>query len=222
MAKKSGGVLKRPRRTHFLKNAALGAQFKRTLARQLWDLRIPQGAPVRVWVIDEHRYGLISHQRQCWGLRRVRPHAPYRTRYEWGYVATALEVEGADEGLCVFLPVVSHEASACFLREISQMDPASVHVIIQDQAGFHLKEGAAELPPNVRMLNLPPYSPELNPVEHVGSLLRAATGNRVFASLEEMEAAIETELRPLWTEPARVRALIGQGWMRTQVNAISN
>lgn len=200
----------------------MGAEFKRTLARQLWHLRVPKDKPVRVWVIDEHRYGLISHQRQCWGLRRVRPHAPYRTRYQWGYVATALEVEGSEEGLCVFLPVVSHEASACFLREISLMDPSSVHVIIQDQAGFHFKDGAAALPPNMRIINLPPYSPELNPVEHVGSLLRAATGNTVFATLDKMEARIEDELRPLWTESARVRALIGNGWLRTQVNAISD
>ncbi|MEI6534851.1 MAG: hypothetical protein WCN98_05885 [Verrucomicrobiaceae bacterium] len=65
--------------------------FKNSLARRLWQLRLPAGRPVRVWAIDEHRYGLISHERRCWVLRRVRPHAPYRTRYEWGYVASALE-----------------------------------------------------------------------------------------------------------------------------------
>ncbi len=196
--------------------------FKSRLARRLWHLRLPAGSPVRVWAMDEHRYGLISHQRRCWGLKRVRPHAPYRTRYEWGYVASALEIAGRDEALCVFLPGVSQEASASFLRELAASDTESVHVIIQDQAGFHLKEGDARLPENVRVLPLPPYSPELNPVERIGDLIRDATGNRVFATLRQMEDAIEAELRPLWENPGRVRTLVGRGWILSQTNASSN
>jgi hypothetical protein len=222
LAKKSGGVLKVPRRTHTRKDAAAAEKFRRTLARQLWCLELPRERAVRVWVIDEHRYGLISHQRRCWGMKRVRPRAPYRTRYEWGYVATALEVAGRDEGLCVFFPTVSLEVSARFLEQLVASDPEATHVVIQDQAGFHLKPGAPELPPQVVLLPLPPYSPELNPVEQVGLLLRAATANRAFADLEAMEAAIATELRPLWTEPERVRQLVGAGWLHTQVNAFSN
>jgi hypothetical protein len=211
-----------PRRTHALKNAAASAVFRATLARELWALDVPREKPVRVWAIDEHRYGLISHQRRCWGMRRVRPHARYRTKYEWGYVATALEVGGRGEGLCVFFPTVNQEVSTRFLEQISQSDPHSVHVILQDRAGFHLRAGAVELPANVRLLPLPAYSPELNPVERVGGLIRTATANRVFRDLETMEAAMVNTLRPLWTDPARVRSLIGEGWLLTQVNAFSN
>ena len=172
--------------------------------------------------MDEHRYGLISHQRRCWAMRRVRPHAPYRTRYQWGYVATALEVEGNDEGLCVFLSCVNLDVSACFLQHLASTDPEALHVVIADQAGFHLKAGDPRLPPNVQVMPLPPYSPELNSVEHVGSFIRAATANRVFDSLSAIEEAIEDRLRPLWTQPERVRSLIGDGWLRSQVNASSN
>lgn len=52
--------------------------------------------------------------------------------------------------------------------------------------------------------------------------MKAVTGNLVFGSLGAREAAIETELRPLWTEPARVRQLVGHGWIRSQVNASSS
>lgn len=195
--------------------------FKTSLARRLCQLQLPAGRRVRVWVQDEHRYGLISHQRRCWGLRRVRPHALYRTRYEWGYAASALEVEGGDEALCVFLPCVSKEASACFLQQLAATDPEAVHVVIQDQAGFHLKAGEQGVPENIRLLPLPPYSPELNPAERVGDLIKDATGNRVFADLHKMESAIEAELAPLWSTPQRVRSLVGDGWIRSQVNAFS-
>lgn len=99
------------------------------------------------------------HLRQCWGMRRVRPHAPYRTKYEWGYVATALEIAGQHEAVCVFFPGVSHEISTLFLEQISATDPAACHIVIQDRAGFHLAAGAPELPANVTLLPLPAYSP---------------------------------------------------------------
>ncbi len=56
----------------------------------------------------------------------------------------------------------------------------------------------------------------------IGDLIKDATGNRVFASLRQMEDAIESELRPLWENPERVRTLVGGGWIRSQVNASSN
>jgi hypothetical protein len=182
-------------------------------------LKLPPCKPVRVWAIDEHRYGLISHQRRCWGLRRVRPHAPYRTRYEWGYLASALEIDGKDEAFCMFLPCVNKDASACFLQQLAASDEEAIHVIIQDQAGFHLKEQDEGLPANVKLLPLPPYSPELNPVERIGDLIKDVTGKRVFKTLADMEASIEEEIKPLWSDPQRVRSLVGNGWMRSQVNA---
>ena len=63
------------------------------------------------------------------------------------------------------------------------------------------------------------YSPELNRAEHVGSMLKMATANRVFETLPEMEAAIEQEMRPLWNTPARVHSLIGDNAVHSQTNA---
>ena len=65
----------------------------------------------------------------------------------------------------------------------------------------------------------PAYSPELNPAEHVGSMLKMATSNRVFETLPETEAAIAQEMRPLWNTPARVHSLIGDNAVHSQTNA---
>ena len=216
---KRGGVRRVPRRTHHRRRHAESEAFKRTLARQLLALRLPKEQPVRVWFIDEHRYGLIAHQRRHWGLRRCRTHASYRTRYEWGYLATALEAGGAGRAVQVFFDGVSQEVTAAFYAEVRAREPEAHHVIIADRAGFHLPPGHELLPAGVSVVPLPPYSPELNPVEHVGSLLRTATANRVFATLAQQEAAIEQEMRPLWTDPVRVHALIGDNAVHTQVNA---
>lgn len=136
-------------------------------------------------------------------------------------MATALEVEGAGEAFCLLFDGVSQEQGAVFAQQLAASDRASTHILIQDRAGFHLRDGDARLPANVRVLLLPPYSPELNPVEHIGDLLKDATANRAFRDLAQQEAAIVKELTGLWDHPARVHAMVGEGTVRTQVNATS-
>ena len=74
---KLGGVLKVPRKTHAQKDAAAAEAFQHTLCAQLASLTVAGGRPVRLWVADEHRYGLIPVVRKCWTLRGVRPTVPY-------------------------------------------------------------------------------------------------------------------------------------------------
>jgi transposase len=62
---KLGGVLKVPRKTHAQKDAARSAQFQQTLCAQLKSLNVAGGKRVRVWVADEHQYGLIPVVRRC-------------------------------------------------------------------------------------------------------------------------------------------------------------
>ena len=50
------------------------------------------------------------------------------------------------------------------LKQIADADPQSLHVVIADQVGFHLSVADPRIPANVRLMPLPPYSPELNPV----------------------------------------------------------
>jgi len=77
-----------PHKTHAHKDAAASAEFQGTLCVQLKDLNVAGGRPVRVWVADEHCYGLIPVVRRCWTLRGVRPTAPHQTQYE-GAIPTA-------------------------------------------------------------------------------------------------------------------------------------
>ena len=86
-------------------------------------------------------------------------------------------------------------------------------------AGFHPADGAVGVPANVRLIRLPPYSPELNPAERAGARLRRALANRLPKDLAELDAWATEALRPLWEDPSEVRALIGHGWLPLQVNA---
>ncbi len=174
---------------------------------------------MRLWVLDEHRYGLLPVIRRVWGQRGVRVHAPYATRYQWGYLHEALEVDGANRLELLFTPCIDQDVHALFLQQLGATDPAALHVVIQDQAGFHLPLADPRLPKNVRLLPLPPYSPELNPVEKLGDLVKDQICNRLYPSLRRLEDHLLAALRPWRTESARVAELIGRGWLLDGVNA---
>jgi transposase len=106
---------------------------------------------------------------------------------------------GRTPGELLFTPAIDQDIHALFLQQIADSDPQALHVIIADQAGFHLRPDDARLPPNLRLLPLPPYCPELNPVERFGGLLKAAAARR-------------------WSTPAAVSSLI-HTWLAEQTNA---
>ena len=171
-----------------------------------------------MWVQDEARYGLHTVRRRCWGLRGVRVVKPVQQKYEWGYVYGALDVVAGDAEFC-FLPSVSLELTHIFLKQIADADPEAEHVIIWDQAGFHHAEGDPRLPERIHLLPLPPYIPELNPTEKLWDIIKDHISNRVFETLDDIEAVMGNALRPYWSSTAPVLSLVGDGWLHTQANA---
>jgi transposase len=214
-----GGKLKTPRKSHAKKDPAKAAKFKLELPARLTGIvgASNPGQPVRLWVLDEHRYGLLPVIRRVWARRGVRVHASYATRYKWGYLHEALEVDGACKTELLFTPAIDRDIHALFLKQISRSDPQALHIVIADQAGFHLPEADPRIPTNLRLLPLPPYCPELNPVERFGGLIKAAVANRLYPNLRKLEDHICAAARP-WSTPAAVSSLI-HSWLADQVNS---
>ena len=200
-------------------------RWKRAKEIQYWlrerhaiRLNVAGGRPVRLWVADEHRYGLIPVVRKCWTLRGVRPTVPYRTKYEWGYLYSALEVDGQNAAEFLCLPEVSLEMSDLFLKHLATSDPGAEHVVIWDQAGFHPKPELHVVPEHVHLVSLPPYSPELNPTEAIGDVVKDRIGNVLWNTIADLEQSIGEELRPLCENPECVRRLVSHPWLVEQAN----
>ena len=81
------------------------------------------------------------------------------------------------------------------------------------------KDAAAALPAIEAELEKDPYSPELNPVEKLWDMLRDGLCNRSWKSLDHLLDATTRWLEEFWTQPDRIRSLIGEGWMLNQANA---
>jgi transposase len=214
---KVGGALRVPRPCHVKQDPAAAAAFRAELEQRLEQLALPKDKPVKIWVADEARFGLHTQSRRCWALRGQRVVIPQQQRYEWEYVYGALEVLEGDAQFR-FMPSVNLGFSRDFLGQIAASDPAAEHVVIQDQAGFHPRAGDPRLPDRIHLLPLPPYSPELNPIEGLWDQVQDVTCNRRHKNLDALEQTLTTALRPFWETPARVLSLIHH-WLHSQANA---
>ena len=112
--------------------------------------------------------------------------------------------------------IMPHVNSVCmqiFLDEISSRHPEDRIVMILDGAGWH-KAATLKIPENIRLVSLPPYSPELNPVEHLWDELREkAFGNLVFNSLDALEDHLEVSLRTMERDTPRVHSIVAWPWI---------
>jgi hypothetical protein len=99
-----------------------------------------------------------------------------------------------------------------FLAEVAQRHFDEFIVIVMDQAGLHLA-GELTVPQHMRLTFLPPYSPELNPAEHLWNSLREdCFANHVFANLDAVERALTGGLVTLEANPDRTRSMTGFKW----------
>jgi hypothetical protein len=131
-----------------------------------------QGRPLEVWFQDEARVGQQGTLTRIWAERGTRPRAPRDTRYKSAYIFGAVcPSRGATAALV--MPLINTEAMNTHLTDISKAVASGAHaILVMDGAGWH---GSKELrvPDNITIVTLPPYAPELNPVENIWAYIRA-------------------------------------------------
>ncbi len=135
---------------------------------------------------------------------------------------TSLPRPGHDDAFALVLPEAKAVTMDLFLARFAETLPAGVHAVLMlDQAGWH-GQAALQVPDNVTLLPLPPYSPELNPVERVWLYLRER-----FLSfrLYQGEGAIVDALCAAWNalrdETGRLATLTGYPWITQVINQVS-
>jgi transposase len=150
--------------------------------------------------MDEARFGQQGTLTKVWAPKGSRPTAVKQTKYEWIYLYAAVE-PATGESTALLAPHVNTATMSVFLRMLSE-DVArtgrdDVAVVIMDQAGWHVSKHL-EVPENIWIVLLPPYSPELNPVENLWHWIKSHhTSNRAFADYEDLLDGVGTAWRSL-------------------------
>lgn len=173
------------------------------------------GKTLEVWWQDEARVGQQGTLTRVWAERGSRPPAPRDRRYEWAYLFGAVCPErGVGAGLV--LPFANADAMSLHLTEISkQVMPGAHAIVVLDGAGWHKLGGRLRVPDNVTLLPLPPYAPELNPVELIWQFLRQnQLSNRVFDGYDAIVEACCSAWNALIATPERIASIATRPWAK--------
>lgn len=145
-----------------------------------------------MWFSDEARFGQQGTITRVWAIRGSRPRAVRQTRYEWLYVIGAVCPQ-TGQSIGLLSPYINVDVMNVYLEQFSRELAGNVHaILVWDQAGFHISK-RLKIPSNVSIVPLPPYAPELNPVENLWHYLRSHHwANRTYAGYDDLsDAAID-------------------------------
>ena len=159
---------------------------------------------------DEARFGRINKPKYCWCGWGVRPAVPCHHIREYRYAFGAVEQRTGNN----FFRVMSHCDSVCmsaFLAELSQEYANDVILLACDGASWH-KSGLLKIPENIVIIHIPPYTPEMNPIEQIWEELREkGFKNELFATLEKVVLRLCDTICNLTHET--VLSITGRKWI---------
>lgn len=154
--------------------------------------------------MDESRFGLQTITRRRLTLPGIKPIGTHQFEfanfYTYGVVAPR-----TGEGYFEARRTMNATDFEAFLHAFAAETPARFHLILLDNARSHHAK-ALTLPPNVGLLFLPPYAPELNPCERVWQALKDRLAWRCFPSLYDLQEALAAVVEAF--DPLAFRSLI--------------
>lgn len=130
---------------------------------------------------------------------------------EYRYAYGAVSPQTGDH----FFLVLPYSNTLCmnfFLAELSQAYQNQQVILICDNASWH-RSNALEIPENILILHIPPYTPEMNPIEQVWREMRKSFANKAFSSLDKVIDHLCLTIRSLSNE--LVYSIVHRDWLIT-------
>jgi SAM-dependent methyltransferase len=172
--------------------------------------------PIRVFSQDESRFGLLTVRRRRLTAHGVQPIGAVQHVFEWFYVYGAVEPT-TGERFFLELPYLNTEGSQIFADAFAAAFPDSLNLLLLDNSGAHTAQRLL-LPANVRLVFLPPYCQELNPIERVWRDLKDALAWLQFPNLDVQQDYIANLLRGY--QAVTLQALTGYTYLVDAIHAL--
>jgi transposase len=209
-----------PRPFHPKKDDAAQQAFKQNFCAILKNALLGSTAhtAIEVWFQDEARVGQKGTHAYVWAAVGSRPPMVRDNRHDTAYIFGAIcPTRGV--GAAMIAPAANTECMNLHLKEIAtQVSPGARAAVVCDGAGWHQRGGKLEVPDNIVMITLPPYAPELNPMENVWHYLRE---NKLCALVWDNYDAIVDACQAAWhfliNDPDRIRSIGAREWATVKV-----
>lgn len=159
---------------------------------------------------DEAGFGRINTPKYCWCRKGIRPNVPCLHIREYRYAYGAVEPL-TGESLFLIMPNCDSDCMNVFLRELSHRFPEDHILLCCDGAAWH-KSKALQVPANITLFHIPPYTPEMNPIEQIWRELRCqGFRNEIFSTLENVVERLCRTIRNLTAQT--IRSITARQWI---------
>ncbi|MBO7731004.1 MAG: IS630 family transposase [Methanobrevibacter sp.] len=164
---------------------------------------------VRIMFEDEAGFGRINVPKYCW-TGSGRPSVPCHHIREYQYAFGAVDPCSGDHYFLV-MPWCNTQCMNMFLKKLSKQYKNDEILLICDGAAWH-KSGILSVPKNIHLFYIPPYTPEMNPIEQIWREIRTrGFKNEVFHTLEDVVHRLSDTIRSLTNEV--VQSITGRDWI---------
>ena len=162
---------------------------------------------------DEAIFGRIGKIYKCWALFNQRPTIYQHKIRQYRYVYGAVDPFSGES--C--FRITTHcdtEFMNYFLCELSNQYPDSYILLVCDNAGWHKSKGL-QVPDNIEIMHIPPYTPEMNPTEQIWDEIREKYfANRFFNSLNKVVDTLCMAVNSL--SESTIRSIVFRSWLCIQ------
>ncbi len=156
---------------------------------------------------------MMSNFRRSWSRVGVRSILPQKQGFINSYLFTAINPINGDSFHLLGLDEMSTGTEYLFLVELKKQHPDEHVVVVIDNAPCHRPKVLHSIH-GLTIIYLPPYSPELNPVERFFEEMRRSTANEIFTTLNDIENRIADAINS-WSKEELIE-LCCYDWIRKQ------
>ena len=159
---------------------------------------------------DEAGFGRINKPKYCWCQKGFRPAVPCHHIREYRYAYGAVEPQTGASSFLI-CPSCNTECMNLFLQNLSKEFAEDYILLVCDGARWHDSK-SLKIPDNIQLLHIPPYTPEMNPIEQIWEELREkGFRNEVFSSLNQVVDRLCETIAALTKET--ISSITGRDWI---------
>jgi len=211
-----------PRRSHEKKNDAEEAAFREGFPDKLKELiqehvHLTETQNIRFLTQDESRLGLMPTTRRRITSKGIKPIQKVQFQFKSYYLYGAVEPL-TGESFFLDLPWLNGICFQVFLNELSTFYRDDFMIMLIDNASAH-KAKKLVMPDNIVLLPLPPYCPELNPIERLWQYIKSRIDFTLHKTLEALKQNVADILKEKCTDPV-VASITGYSYIVDAVVAL--
>jgi len=207
--------LKVGRKSHVKKDQKKVDEFRNNISQTISYMALSSFLrDIRFFCQDESRLGLLPVHRRKITLPGVKPISKVQYDFDYYYLYGAADPRTGDT-FFLELPYLNTECFQVYLDEFSKAYDDSFNILLLDRGTFH-RSASLKVPSNVALIFIPPYSPELNPIERLWEDIKADIADELYSDIEALKKRVIAVINEY--SKAEIRSIVGYPYLMEAIN----